>query len=248
MLTADVAVWRCWRARGGPMPSVAAGHSLGEYAALVSAGSVDFSAAVTLVAARGRYMQEAVPAGRGGIAALLGLSDRQVVDVCRQTRASGRGEVDPVNFNAPGQVVIAGLSEAVDHAIALAREAGARRAVRLPMSVPVHCELMRPAAERLRDRIAECEWRTPAFPVLHNADLSEHRDAAGIAAALVTQLVAPVRWADTVHALAGYGIESLVELGPGKVLSGLARRIERELRALPVFDPASMDAALEQLA
>jgi len=248
MLSADVAVWRCWRARGGPLPSVAAGHSLGEFAALVSAGSIEFGEAVALVAARGRFMQEAVPEGRGGIAALLGLSDKRVEEVCRKVCAESGGSVDPVNYNAPGQVVIAGHAEAVERALSEARTAGARRALRLPMSVPVHCELMRPAAERLRDRIADCAWRAPAFPILHNADLSEHHDVAGMVGALVAQLVAPVRWADTVHALAAHGAGSLIELGPGKVLTGLARRIDRDLNAFSVFDVAGIDGALERIA
>jgi [acyl-carrier-protein] S-malonyltransferase len=245
MLTAGVAVWRAWCARGGAAPHRVAGHSLGEYAALVCAGALGFAEAVGLVAARGRFMQEAVPVGQGGIAAILGLEDAAVEAACEQARAVLPGRVvSPANYNAPGQVAIAGHLDALERALELAREAGARRAIRLPMSVPVHCELMAPATGRLAERLAGVELANPRVPVLHNADLRSHPEPEAIRAVLTRQLCAPVRWADTVRALREGGARVLVEPGPGRVLSGLARRIDRTLEALPVLDPGTLEAAL----
>jgi [acyl-carrier-protein] S-malonyltransferase len=242
MLAADVAVWRAWREQGGVMPAVMAGHSLGEYAALVCAGALDFARAVTLVAERGRFMQEAVPAGQGAMAAILGLEDGRVRDVCA---AAAAGEVvAAVNFNSPGQVVIAGQATAVERAIALAKEAGAKRAVPLPVSVPSHCALMQPAAERMAALLEETAFAPPAVPVLHNADVRSWEDPAAIRDALVRQLYSPVRWVETVQAMAAQGARLMIEFGPGKVLAGLGKRIDRELVAVCVQDPASLEEAL----
>jgi [acyl-carrier-protein] S-malonyltransferase len=246
MLAAGVAVWRAWCARGGPTPALSAGHSLGEYSALVAAGALDFAAAAAVVRARGRYMQEAVPAGQGAIAAVLGLDDEAVVACCEAVCAKRPGElVCPVNYNAPGQVVVAGHAGAVEEALAALREAGARRAVPLPMSVPVHCELMRPAAQRLVEELRAAGVGVPAFPVLHNADLATHDDPEAILQALATQLYTPVRWSRTVTLLRDRGVSLVVECGPGRVLAGLSRRIDRDLACMPVHDPASLDAALK---
>lgn len=248
MLAAGVAVWRAWRARGGPDVALAAGHSLGEYSALVIAGTLEFADAVRIVAARGRFMQEAVPAGVGAIAAILGLEDEPVEAVCAEVCAERPGElVTPVNYNAPGQVVIAGHAGAVERAIERARDAGARRAVPLPMSVPVHCTLMAPARERLVESFDEATWAAPRIPVLQNADVAEHGKPVAIRDALARQLVGPVRWSATVSALAERGASMLLEPGPGKVLSGLARRIDRDLQARSLHDVASLEATLEAL-
>lgn len=245
MLTAGVAVWRAWQAGGGPQPARLAGHSLGEYTALVCADSLDFADAVRLVRDRGRFMQEAVPEGEGAIAAVLGLDDGRVAEVCREAAA---GEVvEPVNYNAPGQVVIAGHAAAVDRALAAAKAAGAKRAVRLPMSVPAHCSLMVPAAERLAGRLAEVAIRSPEIPVVHNVDVSEAGDPDAIRERLVAQVRSPVRWTETVHALAAAGIHHAVECGPGKVLAGLNRRIERDMSIAAVYDPGSLARTLEQM-
>ena len=235
-------MWRIWLEQGGERPEVMAGHSLGEYSALVCAGSLAFADAVALVAARGRFMQEAVPAGEGAVAAVLGLDDERVEAACR---AAEQGEVvRPVNFNAPGQVVLAGHAAAVQRALAAARAEGARRAVMLPLSVPVHSPLMEPAAERFRTRIEEVEFTRPRIPVLANVGVAPHGEAASIRERLVRQLSSPVPWAATVRKLFEMGIDRMVEPGPGRVLAGLARRIERRIETRAVFDPPSLDAAL----
>lgn len=242
MLAAGVALWRVWQAEDGPRPALMAGHSLGEYTALVCAGSLGFTDAVALVAERGRLMQEAVPVGRGAMAAVLGLEDDKVVAVCA---AAAQGEiVAAVNFNAPGQVVIAGTTRAVERAVALAREKGAKRAVILPVSVPSHCQLMRPAAEQLAKRLAAVTLRTPVVPVIHNVDVAVHQRPEDIRDALIRQLYNPVRWSATIAAMRHQGITTLVECGPGKVLTGLTKRIDKQLEARPVFDSASLSTAL----
>lgn len=243
MLSAGVAVWRVWRERGGAMPALMAGHSLGEYTALVCAGALAFTDAVALVAERGRFMQEAVPAGQGAMAAILGLEDAQVVDVCHQA-AQGQ-VVAAVNFNSPGQVVIAGQADAVARAIEGAKAAGAKRAVPLPVSVPSHCALMQPAAERLAGRLAAVAFKLPQIPVLHNVDVAAATDPAAIRDALVRQLYSPVRWVDTIRKMHAAGVELLVEGGPGKVLAGLNKRIVKEMQAAAVFDPASLEETLK---
>ena len=248
MLAAGVAVARVWRAAGGPAPVVAAGHSLGEYVALVYAGSLAFADAVALVAARGRFMQEAVPEGQGAIAALLGLDDARVLELCESVtdRSAGR-IVSAVNFNAPGQVVIAGDAGAVEMAIALAGEAGARKTIKLPMSVPVHCELMEPARERLSAKLDDTRLDAPEFPVVHNADNQTHREAAEIRDVLAQQLIRPVRWVESVTRLREHGATILVEPGPGRILTGLNKRIDRSLKTMAVHDSASLDKALAEL-
>ncbi|MDD3609767.1 MAG: ACP S-malonyltransferase [Halothiobacillaceae bacterium] len=244
MLAAGIAVWRSWKAAGGADPAFLAGHSLGEYSALVAAGSLDFADAVRLVAERGRLMQAAVPAGAGGMAAILGLDDADVVAVCAQA-ADGQ-VVEAVNFNSPGQVVIAGDAAAVKRASGLAMERGAKRVVPLSVSVPSHSSLMEPAARELAAVLEKVELREPRLPVLHNVDAGTRQAPAAIREALVAQLHRPVRWTECVQALRGRGVNTLLEMGPGKVLAGLTRRIDRELSGVPVLDEASLRAALEQ--
>jgi [acyl-carrier-protein] S-malonyltransferase len=245
MLASGVAVWRIWQAEGGPRPAVMAGHSLGEYTALVCGGAIGFSDAVGLVAERGRFMQEAAPPGAGGMAAILGLEDEQVRAICSQAAES---EVcAAVNYNSPGQVVIAGHKAAVDRACGLAKEAGAKRALPLPVSVPSHCALMKPAAERLSERLKGIGIQTPGIPVLHNVNVAEAADADSIRARLAEQLYSPVRWVETIQAISERGIENLLEAGPGKVLTGLNKRIDRKLNGFAVFSTDSLNAAMEAL-
>ncbi|MBP6583671.1 MAG: ACP S-malonyltransferase [Chromatiaceae bacterium] len=243
MLAAGVAVWRVWNQAGGPAPAWMAGHSLGEFTALVCAGSLGFADAIALVAQRGRFMQEAVPAGAGAMAAVLGLADDQVVAVCAQ--AAQGGILEPVNFNSPGQVVIAGEAAAVERGIAAAKAAGAKRAILLPVSVPSHCALMRPAAERLAVTLAAITLEAPRIPVLHNVTVDAVADPVAIRERLVRQLYSPVRWVETVRCLADQGVGLLLEAGPGKVLTGLTKRIDDRLEALAVLDPKGLALALE---
>jgi [acyl-carrier-protein] S-malonyltransferase len=242
MLVAGVACWRAWQERGGPMPAYFAGHSLGEYTALVAARSLDFADAVPLVRFRAQAMQEAVPEGTGGIAAILGLDDARLPELC--AAAAGGEVVEAANLNSPGQVVIAGHRGAVERAMALAKEMGAKRAVMLPMSAPSHCSLMRPAAERLRERLAKVAIRKPAVPVVHNRFVAAFDDPDRIRQALVEQLDHPVRWIETVRFLAGHGVDRVVECAPGKVLTGLVKRIAPGVEALAIQDGAALDAAL----
>lgn len=243
MLAAGVAAWRAWQAEGGPMPLCMAGHSLGEYTALVCAGSIDFADGVRLVAERGRLMQAAVPEGQGAMAAVLGLEDDVVRAACLDA-SEGMEVAEAVNFNSPGQVVIAGSAAAVARASALLAERGAKRVVPLPVSVPSHSSLMREAAEKMAKVLESVEIRSPAIPVLHNVDAAEHVDPAALRAALVRQLYSPVLWVDSVRAMRARGAKALVEFGPGKVLTGLAKRIERDLSAYPVLDAATLEAAM----
>lgn len=244
MLAAGVAVWRVWQQREGASPQLMAGHSLGEYTALVCADSIDFQAAVGLVAERGRLMQRAVPEGKGAMAAILGMDDAQVVEVCASVEDGD--VVQAVNFNSPGQVVIAGDRAAVDRAIEAAKAAGAKRAVHLSVSAPSHCALMRPAAEHLAERLAAIPLSAPRIPVIHNCDVLAHSDPDEVRTALVKQLYSPVRWSDTIRHMAAQGVEAVVESGPGKILAGLNRRIEKSMAVLPVQDPETLDAALAQ--
>jgi [acyl-carrier-protein] S-malonyltransferase len=243
MLAAGVAAWRVWQASGGRTPAILAGHSLGEYTALVCAGALGFADTVQLVAERGRLMQGAVAPGEGAMAAILGLDDGQVMDVC--ARAAQGGVVEAVNFNSPGQVVIAGDTAAVDRAVALAEEAGARRSVKLPVSVPSHCRLMEDAAARLAGRLADTAVTAPGIPVIHNVDASAHEAPDDIRAALAAQLHRPVRWVDSVRHMAAQGVSAIVELGPGKVLTGLNKRIDKGLGVACVQDPESLRQALD---
>ena len=243
MLVAGVACWRAWRARGGAMPAWLAGHSLGEYAALVAAGALRFEDAVPLVRLRAQAMQEAVPEGTGGIAAILGLDDAKVPELCER---AAQGEVlEPANLKSPGQVVIAGHRGAVERGMALAKELGAKRAVMLPMSAPSHCSLMRPAAERLRERLCAIDVAKPAVPVVHNRSVQAFDDPARIREALVEQLDHPVRWIETVRFLAAQGVTRIVECAPGKVLTGLDKRIAPEVEGVALQDSASLDAAVK---
>lgn len=243
MLAAGVAVWRVWQRHGGPKPVLMAGHSLGEYAALVAAGSIGFADGVVLAAERARFMQEAVPAGEGAMAAVLGLSDQEIVTLCRDQ--AGDAVLEAANFNAPGQVVIAGDSGAVARALEAAKGAGAKRAIALPVSVPSHCSLMRPAAQRLAARLAAVELRLPEIPVLHNVSVGRAADLDGLRDVLIRQLYSPVRWVETIQAVVRAGVRTAVECGPGKVLAGLNRRIDADLTTLSVFDPRSLETALE---
>ncbi len=244
MLAAGVAVWRVWQSAGGATPTVVAGHSLGEYTALVCAGSLAFGDAVTIVAERARLMQAAVPAGSGAMAAILGLDDDAVRQLCADQAADD--VLEAVNFNAPGQVVIAGQRTAVERALAAAKAAGAKRAVLLPVSVPSHCRLMSTAAQALGQALAEVPLQKPTIPVIHNVDAGRHNEAEDIRRALVNQLHAPVLWVDTVRKMVADGTTVFVEAGPGKVLAGLGKRIERTVTVLPVFDSSSLMKALAE--
>jgi [acyl-carrier-protein] S-malonyltransferase len=245
MLAAGVATWRVWTASHGPRPQFMAGHSLGEYSALVCAGALDFSDAMKLVADRGRFMQEAVPAGQGGMAAILGLDDDAVRRLCAQ---AAQGEVlEAVNFNSPGQVVIAGTATAVARAVGQSRAAGAKRAVVLPVSVPSHCRLMHPAAQAMAERLKQVPVHAPSVPVIHNAHVQPETDPEAIRNALVRQVESPVRWVETIEKMAAAGVDRLVECGPGKVLAGLNKRIVKTVETLPVFDPATLREALLKL-
>lgn len=242
MLAADIAVWRVWRAVGGVQPALLAGHSLGEYAALVAAGALGFPDAIRLVRFRAEAMQTAVPEGVGAMAAILGLDDDAVRAVCAEAAA---GEVvEAVNLNSPGQVVIAGNKAAVERAMVLAKEKGAKRALPLPVSVPSHSTLMMPAAEKLLAHLQTITIKAPSVPVLHNTDVMSHTEPDAIRVALARQLHTPVRWVETVQALKAAGMETVIECGPGKVLAGLGKRIDDSLPALPLVDEASLQAAL----
>ncbi len=242
MLAAGVALWRVWRKQGGANPAIMAGHSLGEYTALVCAGAIVFTEAVKLVADRGRFMQQAVPAGEGGMAAIIGLDDAAVRDLCRQH--AGDDVLSAVNFNAPGQVVIAGSKTAVGRAVAGSKAAGAKRAIALPISVPSHCALMALAAESMRERLEQIKIKVPAIPVLHNVHVQSESTAEDIRDALVRQIVSPVRWIETINRMTDDGVDMLVECGPGKVLAGLNRRINKKIKTMPIFDRASLRKAL----
>ena len=241
LLAASVAVWRVWRTLGGAMPAMLSGHSLGEYSALVVAGALSLHDAAALVAERGRLMQAAVPAGTGAMAAILGGDDAQIAEVCAEV-AQGQ-VVAPANFNSPGQLVIAGDAAAVDRALARLAELGVKKAVKLAVSVPSHCMLMRDAADRLGERMAGVDWHKPSIPVVQNADARVHGDIADIRGALQRQLYLPVRWTECVQALAGAGVTRVAECGPGKVLAGLIKRIDKSIEARAIGTPAELDAA-----
>ncbi|MCD9463009.1 [acyl-carrier-protein] S-malonyltransferase [Photobacterium phosphoreum] len=242
LLTASVAIWRVWQQQGGAQPVVLAGHSLGEYSALVCAGVIDFQSAVKLVELRGKLMQEAVPAGIGAMSAIIGLDNDAIAAACAQ--AAEDQVCSPVNFNSPGQVVIAGNKEAVERANVLCKEAGAKRALPLPVSVPSHCALMKPAADKLAIALEGLAFSAPTIPVINNADVATEIDPVAIKLALVKQLYNPVRWTETVERMASEGVEELLEMGPGKVLTGLTKRIDRALSGAAVNDVASLTAAL----
>ena len=246
MLTAGIAVWRAWNAVGGATPAYVAGHSLGEYTALVAAGALAFRDAVPLVRFRAEAMQDAVAAGVGAMAAVIGADDAAVAEACRE---AAQGEVvEPVNFNAPGQLVIAGNKGAVERAIAAAKARGAKRALMLPVSAPFHSSLLKPAAERLAARLAQVAIGAPAIPVVHNVDVATHAAPDEIRAALARQAASPVRWTETVQWFGAHGVTRLVECGPGKVLAGLARRIDDRITAFALTDGAAVAEARAALA
>lgn len=241
ILAASIAIWRLWQAEGGAQPAFVAGHSLGEYSALVAAGSLPFAEAVKLVELRGQLMQQAVPAGKGGMAAILGLEDADVLAACAE---AAQGEVvSAVNFNAPGQVVIAGSAAAVERAIEACKAKGAKRAMALPVSVPSHCDLMRPAAERFASSIESIEWQAPQIPLVQNVSAAVVADLDVLKRDLLAQLYSPVRWVESMVALGGRGVTSLVECGPGKVLSGLNKRCVKGVSTYNLDTPEAFAAA-----
>lgn len=241
LLASSVAIWRVWQEVSGEQPEMVAGHSLGEYSALVCAGVIDFKQAIKLVALRGELMQQAVPAGVGAMYAIIGLDDDAIAKACEE---AAQGEVvSPVNFNSPGQVVIAGNKAAVERAGELCKAAGAKRALPLPVSVPSHCALMKPAADKLAEALQSIEFNAPTVPVINNVDVIAETDPAKIKDALVRQLYSPVRWTEGVVAMHEQGVDTLLEFGPGKVLTGLTKRIVKALSAQAVNDTASLDAA-----
>jgi [acyl-carrier-protein] S-malonyltransferase len=245
MLTAGVAAYRVWRALGGPEPEMVAGHSLGEYTALVVAGAIDFADALPLVRFRAQAMQEAVPQGEGAMAAILGLDDDAVRAAC--VEASQGEVVEAVNYNAPNQVVIAGHAAAVQRAIAAAKSRGAKRAVTLPVSAPFHSSLLAPAAERLRGVLAGVAVRSPRIPVLHNVDVKTHGDPDGVRDALVRQANHPVRWAETIRAMIAGGVTCVAECGPGKVLAALVKRISDGTEGIALTDRESIESAIARV-
>lgn len=244
LLAASVAIWRVWNEQNGKQPEFLAGHSLGEYSALVCAGAIAFEDAIKLVELRGQYMLEAVPEGTGSMAAIIGLDDDAIAKACED--AAQEQVVSPVNFNSPGQVVIAGHKEAVERASALCKEAGAKRALPLAVSVPSHCSLMSPAAEKLAAQLETINVKSPTFKVINNVDVAIESDPAAIKEALKRQLFSPVRWSETVQFFAANDVSLQIEVGPGKVLSGLAKRIDKSVSGVATTDVASLTSALEK--
>ncbi|MGB1906136.1 MAG: ACP S-malonyltransferase [Spongiibacter sp.] len=240
LLTASVAVWRLWGEQGGMSPAVMAGHSLGEFSALVCAGVINFADAVRLVRARGQFMQTAVPVGEGAMAAVLGLSDSDIERICAETS----GVVEAVNYNSPGQVVIAGHVAAVEAATAALKEAGAKRAMLLPVSAPFHTSLMRPAGEKLEQALENISFAAPQIPVVHNVHAQTESDPAKIKQLLVEQIYSPVKWVSCVETMTASGVTTTVESGPGKVLSGLNKRVQKSLTCLNIECPASLETTL----
>ncbi len=244
LLTASVAVWRLWEEQGGLRPAMMAGHSLGEFSALVCAGAIDFADAVRLVRARGQFMQTAVPVGEGAMAAVLGLDDAKIEEICNETA----GVVEAVNYNSPGQVVIAGHTAAVEAAIDVLKAAGAKRAMLLPVSAPFHTSLMRPAGEKLAQALADLQINAPVIPVVHNVHAQTESDPAQIKQLLTQQIYSAVKWVSCVQAMTDAGVECTLECGPGKVLSGLNKRIQKSLSCMNVDSPESLEAALAAVA
>jgi [acyl-carrier-protein] S-malonyltransferase len=246
LLAGGVAVWRVWREQGGTVPAFMAGHSFGEYSALVCAGALEFKEAVSLAQDRGRFMQSAVPEGEGAMAAILGLTDEKIIEICAAVAQDQ--VVSAVNFNAPGQIVIAGHTAAVNRAVEQAKAAKARRAVLLKVSVPAHSRLMRPAAEKMAKRLTVVSITIPTIPVIHNVDVSIKTEAVNICRALTAQLYHPVRWVETIEKMVSEGVTMLFECGPGKVLTGLNKRIARNQTAKSIRDTKTLAQALEALA
>ena len=242
LLASSVAIWRLWQQKGGPMPAQMAGHSLGEWSALVCSGVLAFADAVNIVRARGAYMQQAVPVGVGAMAAILGVSDTLILEACDSARQGS--VVDAVNFNAPGQVVIAGSSAAVDRAIEICKQAGAKRAMTLPVSAPFHTSLMQPAAEQLAGLVNQTEFSKPLIPVLHNVHAQAEADPAAIKGLMLEQIYKPVMWVNCIEGLKSNGAQIFIECGPGRVLNGLTKRIDRNLTSFSTDDVASLKNAL----
>lgn len=248
MLIAGVAVYRAWAGLSGAKPAFLAGHSLGEYTALVAAEVLSFADALALVRFRAQTMQHAVPEGIGGMAAILGLDDAIIQTICHEVTERGNGELlEPANFNSPGQVVIAGHKNAILQGIEMAKSKGAKRAIMLPMSIPSHCSLMKPAAESMRQQLEHVQLQSPRIPILHNVDVKPHSDTASIKEILVQQLVSPIQWVDTIRAFATAGITHVVECGPGKILAGLNKRIDQNLQQLSLTDSEAIKQAVNSL-
>ncbi|MFQ3193981.1 MAG: [acyl-carrier-protein] S-malonyltransferase [Colwellia sp.] len=245
LLTASVALWRLWASQSDFKPAMLAGHSLGEYSALVCAGVISLTEGVKLVEKRGEFMQASVPEGVGAMAAIIGLDDQAIIDACE--KAQGDDVVAAVNFNSPGQVVIAGHKDAVERAGVLCKEAGAKRVLPLPVSVPSHCALMKDAADKLAEEFSQITFNTPLIPVVNNVDVVAETDVAAIKLALIKQLYSPVRWTETIEKLASNGISLVVEAGPGKVLQGLIKRIDKSIISVSVNDQVSLTKALETI-
>lgn len=243
LLASSVAIWRLWNEKNGAIPSQMAGHSLGEWSALVCSGVVDFADGLNIVRARGQYMQQAVPVGEGAMAAIIGLDDKAILEAC--ANAQSLGVVDAVNFNAPGQVVIAGSNDAVEAAMESCKAAGAKRALPLPVSAPFHTSLMKPAADNLADLVNTVNFSAPQVPVVHNVHAQTETDPETIKALMLEQIYSPVKWVDCVNQLKNNGATTLIECGPGKVLSGLTKRIDREITSLATDSVADFTAALE---
>lgn len=245
LLTASVALWRLWASQSDSQPAMLAGHSLGEYSALVCAGVISLAEGVKLVEKRGEFMQASVPAGVGAMAAIIGLDDQAIIDACATVQ--GDDVVAAVNFNSPGQVVIAGHKDAVERAGVLCKEAGAKRVLPLPVSVPSHCALMKDAADKLAEEFNHVTFNTPLIPVVNNVDVTAESDVEAIKLALIKQLYSPVRWTETIELLAKSGISLAVEAGPGKVLQGLIKRIDKSITSASINDQASLTKALETI-
>lgn len=247
LLTSSVALWRAWLEQGGISPSVMAGHSLGEFSALVCAGALQFADAVQLVRQRGEFMQSAVPVGEGAMAAIIGVDDEQINTICAELSSGTSGVVAAVNFNSPGQVVIAGHTATVDAAITALKEAGAKRALPLPVSAPFHTELMKPAGERLAQAIAAIDVAAPGIPVVHNVHAATESNPEKIRSLLVEQIYSPVQWTGCVQSMIDAGVQQVVECGPGKVLSGLNRRIDKSLHSYALEEPDALQAGVTEL-
>jgi len=247
LLTSSVALWRAWQARSGPRPAVMAGHSLGEFSALVCAGAIEFADAVTLVQQRGAFMQAAVPVGVGAMAAIIGLDDEAINRICAEVSTTAEGAVAAVNFNSPGQVVIAGHTATVELAIGVLKEAGAKRALPLPVSAPFHTQLMKPAGEQLGELIDAIAIRAPSIPVVHNVHAKTESEPEKIKALLVEQISSPVQWTRCIASIIELGVSQMVECGPGKVLSGLNRRIDKSLESFSIEAPDSLDHSLSEI-
>jgi [acyl-carrier-protein] S-malonyltransferase len=245
LLASSVAIWRLWQEKGGPVPAQFAGHSLGEWSALVCSGVLEFVDAVNIVRARGAFMQEAVPVGVGAMAAILGIADEVILDACAS--ACQNDVVDAVNFNAPGQVVIAGSAAAVDRAIEICKQAGAKRAMTLPVSAPFHTSLMQPAAEQLAELVNGTAFSKPQIPVLHNVHAQAESNPESIKALMLEQIYKPVMWVDCIQALKANGAQIMIECGPGRVLNGLTKRIDRNLTSFSTDDVASLENALTSI-